>query len=188
MRVRDTLTGFVLGLTITWGVAMFSASKFDAKSRRPQRQGRRPRKRSRHAYSARVDSSMVAQAQHDSTAEKASRRAERIRLGAVAQRVPAVCITPGAPAGDVIMVPLDTALAWKYAWEAERTARLHAVRVLIPDLEASLVTANARIGVLEQGNALRDRKITTLQWRNKLTAPIGLGVGALVVLAVLRIR
>jgi hypothetical protein len=187
MRVRDTLTGFVLGVTLTSGVALFAASKYDAQI--AALNAKADDIAAQQALnSARVDSSKVVQAQHDSTADVASRRAERIRLGAVVQRVPAVCLTPGAPAGDVIMVPLDTALAWKYAWEAERTARLNAVRVLIPDLEASLVTANARIGVLEQGNALRDRKITALQWRNKLTAPIGMGVGALVVLAVLRVR
>jgi hypothetical protein len=187
MRVRDTLTGFVLGVTLASGAWLFYVPKVNAKI--AALNAKADYLAAQQALdSAHADSSMVAQAQHDFTAEKASRRAERIRLGAVAQRVPAVCITPGAPAGDVIMVPLDTALAWKYAWEAERTARLHAVRVLIPDLEASIVTANARIGVLTEGNTLRDRKITALQWRNKLTAPIGLGVGALVVLAVLRIR
>ena len=186
-RLGDVLVGLVLGVALSSGAWLVHTSAISG--RLAALAARADTLAAQHAGDvARADSSRTAQAEHDAAAERASQRATTVQLGAIVKRIPAPCLTPGAdPAVTIPMIPLADALAWKYAWEAERTARLHATRVLVPDLNALAATQDARIGVLSEAVALRDRKIHALEVRAKLTAPLGMGVGALLVFAVLMV-
>lgn len=185
---RSNFVCLVIGFALAWGVSLLSASKQPVVIAA-----------SNHAVdstlaklatdSAVADSSHIAQLHHDAMANEKTKIAEAVQLGVVAHRIPAVCLTPSAPKdSSVVMVPLSDAMKWKDAWEAERTARLHAVRVLIPDMEQQLRSAYAVIDEQSHGIQLRDAQIRTLERRHRLA--LGTGVlatgGLLLLLLVVR--
>lgn len=95
-------------------------------------------------------------------ADLASAKAEAVanRLGRIIHRVPVPSITPDGTTviTTVRMVPLSDFLTVKYAWEAEKAARLQADSVTIPALEDRIAKGDSLVMSLRESIRLRDER------------------------------
>lgn len=98
------------------------------------------------------------QAAANARADLASANAEvsANRLGAIIRHVPVPAVTPDGTTTTIPMVPLSDFLTVKYAWEAERAARIHADSVTIPALERRIADADSLAASRQKAIALRD--------------------------------